>query len=300
MVRRLAGATTVAVAVALCLPPAGGASFNCGLGRSLLRCGEKQALYADSVSWAVGGALDLTLFGSRLPFHLNNPALAKFWQFEAATAVSRYEFEFATLNQLVDPDFEAIAQPTTLPPPLVVAHGIVNRGMAAAMSRLMLAEQQEVVNLGAFFTAMNRATAALTERSRPDWVAWQQSAAAGFAHHAASAIGRVIRGQRAVTHAFVRSRLRFGVGPVDLRLAQRRVRAHGFTAGVTQIMSSLGITPILLAYERTTFLTAGPLPTSYSLSDYLSSSTVITDEKNCALALRQYAARIPAAGRPPS
>ncbi len=288
--------------IALWEPAISGATTasNCSAGRSLLQCGEKQGIYNDAFNWAAGGVLDLVLFETRLPVPLKNPALARFWRFETATALARYGLEFASVQQLTDPDFEHLAPAATLPAPAVRAGGVVTRQMAAAMSRLMLAEQQEVVNLGAFNTALNRATAALIERSRADWVAWQASAAAGFALHAAAAIGRVRVAERALTRSLVHARLLFGVGPVDLRRAQRYVRAHGLARSVTDVMTTLGVPPILLALIKDGFVNAGLGPTSFSLSQYFSSPTVTAGEKRCADALRHFAARIPRAGRPPS
>jgi hypothetical protein len=169
--------------------------------------------------------------------------------------------------------------------------------MATVMTRLMQGEQQEVVNLVAMNTALNRATYALQD-SRPDWSQYQTYMAANFARHAADAISRLIGRQRAVTKALVQRKLMFGVGDADERAAQRSVRKHGFPRGVQQAMVSLGADPLTLAFVKDSFLHAKPVAITYSMSKYLSSSSVITRERQCASALRHFANRIPAVSQP--
>jgi hypothetical protein len=273
-------------------------SVDCSKGRSLLLCSERVAIYNDSASWAVGGFVDLSLFAAHLPLHLNNPALAQFWQYETATAFARYLFEVGIINEGVDEDFEQVAPAARLLAPIVKPTGIVTRQVASALSRLLRAEDQEVANLVAMNTALNRATAARINRSRPDWAAWQEYQAARFARQAAAAIGHVIPAAQRVTQAFVHSGLLFGVGPADLQAAQRRVRAHGFPAAIRRTMSVLGVPPPWIAAGRAIFLQANIGPTSYGLTQYLSSASVIGAEKGCANALVRFAARIPVAPQP--
>jgi hypothetical protein len=276
---------------------AASASADCSLGRSLLQCGEKDALYYDSVNAGIVGFASLDLFRAKRPLHLNNPALAAFWRYQSAAGIARYEYEFSIINQNFDQDFEEVPQAAKLSPPSVKRSGIVTRGMARAMTRLMRAEQQQIVNLAAMNTALDRASAAIL-LSRPDWTRYQTYVAAGFARRAAAAIAAVIPRERAVTKALVRARLLFGVGPADQRAAQRWVRKHGFPGPVRQIMLTLGMNPISIAFTRQAFLSARVGPTTFSVSKYLSAGSVVSNQKSAANALNGFANRIPAVPQP--
>jgi hypothetical protein len=270
---------------------------NCKLGRSLLACSEKVGLYYDSVNSAIGGLGATELFQAPRPLHLSNPALAQFWRFEAASGITRYGFELGIASQSGDQNFEQVQPAASPPAPVVAPHGIVTRRMAGAMTRLMRAEQREDVNLVAMDVALNRATYAL-QASRSDWAHYQAYVAAGYARRAAAAIAGVIPAQRAVTKVLVRARLMFGVGGADQRAAQRYVRRHGFPSRIQQIMVSLGMDQITLAFVRYGFLHAKLGPVTYSMSRYLSSSSLIAKEKQCRGALRHFANRTPAVAQP--
>lgn len=298
---RLAGIVATAAlccAVLLCSAPATvAAAGGCASGRVQLTCGEKLALYYDSVQWAIGGFGALDLFQAPRPLHLRNPALAGFWRFQAAIGITRYEYEFAIINYGVDRAFEQVAPAARLPAPRIEPSGIVTRSMARALSRLLALQQRLVVNLVAMDVALNRATAAQLD-SRSDWARYQTYLAAGSARRAAAAIAAAVDDQRAVTRALVRAGLMFGVGPADQRAAQRAVRRHGFPPAVRQIMVALGMDPITLAFARREFLQAKPTQTTYSLSHYLSSGSVIGYGMQAARALRQFANATPPAPVP--
>jgi hypothetical protein len=293
---RLTGAL-IAVVLLSCAPAASAAGTNCKLGRSLLDCSEKVGLYYDSVNWAIGGFGSLELFEATRPLHLNNPALAQFWRFEAASGITRYEFELGIGSQSGDQDFEEVQPAANPTPPVVKSHGIVTRKMARAMSVLMQAEQREIVNLVAMDVALNRATYALQD-SRTDWANYQTYVAAGFARSAAAAISAEIPAQRALTKVLVHNRLMFGVGPADQRAAQKYVRKHGFPHRIQQIMVALGMNDITIGLVKYGFLHTKLGPITYSMSRYLSSSDVIAKERQCRAALRHFAGRIPAVARP--
>lgn len=287
--------------VALWQPVAGAAAVNCSLGRpvpQLATCAEKVALYNDSVNWAIGGFGALDLFAAPRPLHLNNPALASFWRFEAATGITRYEYEFGIINYSKDQYFETAPTAAHLSAPVIKPSGIVTAHTAHVMSRLLSAEQQEVVNLVAMDTALNRATYALTV-NRHDWANYQAYLAAGFARHAASAIGSVIGRQHKVTKALLHAGLRFGVGPADQKAMQRYVRKHrAFPKAVQQNMLTLGMTPTTLAFAEAAFVKAKPNPITYSMTQYLSSAKVIRAERKAASSLRGFASQTPTAPRP--
>jgi hypothetical protein len=269
-------------------------------GRYLLQCSEKVAAFNDYFIATTTAVLDDELVETKAPLHLSDPALGQFWRFEAsaATACSLLSFEFG--NEISDPNFEAIAPVVQLPKVSVKPDRVVDRRLAATLTRLMQAAQQEVVDLQALDIAMNRATAARYQRSREDWVKWQEAAAAGFASRTASALGRVTKGELAAAKAFARHKLLFGVGPVDLKLAQQTVRKHGFTAKLVATMRSLGMDGAAISLAEQGFRKANPGQQSFSLTDELRSAAVIKEQRAFASSLRGFAKRIPPAGKPPS
>lgn len=276
------------------------AAKSCEKGRTLLQCGEKIGIFDDSYGAAIGGFGDLILFETKLPLPLGNPALSQFWKYQTATSLARVQFESGINNQLLDENIEQVPQRAKLSTPVVHASGVVDRRAAGALSSLLRAEQQQVVNLAAMNTALNRATAAQTTRTRSDWMNYQLSAAGGFALHAAAATRRMIRFQRRAERALVHSNLLFGVGPVDLRLAKRKVRrTKRIARSIATILQYYGITGPLLGTTAEEFLLADLGPTSVSLSQYLGSSTLTLGERHLIRALRHFAARIPHHGRPP-
>ncbi len=280
-----------------CVPGALG-SAGCS-GRRLLTCWEKSKAFADGVNWGNGFVLDVEPFEARLPLHLGNPALAGFWRFETSSAAARAAYEFELQYEIADPNFEQVTTPPALPPPSARRSGIVSRRLAATLTSLMRAEQREIVDLAAMNKALNRATEASYERGRSDWVAWQEAAAAHFASGAAAAIGNVIARQRAATRGFVRTRLFFGVGSEDLKLAHRAMRRHGLARSIRAMMQFFDLTPTMIdflvkKFDRTSFGQS-----SFSLSQILSQSQVIAGERGFQAALRHFADRIPPASRPP-
>lgn len=269
-------------------------------GRLLLTCWEKIQTFNDDVTWTHAAVLDLEPFETRVPLHLNNPALAQFWRFEAATAGARSVYEYTFQSEITDNDFEAIPTVPSLPRPGVHRHRIVDRRTAAAMSRLMRAELSEVLNLKATVTALNRATEATYQRGRSDWLAWQLSAAARFARRTANAVGAVIHDERAVSRAFTRHHLLFGIGAEDLKLGQRRIRKHGLNSSVRATMQSIGMDALTIAFVVHGFETASFGQYSFSLTQFLSQRSTIAGERDFQAALRHFAARIPATSQPPS
>ncbi len=288
----------VALVFVITLPATAGAA-GCA-GRRLLTCSEKAKAFADDVNWGNYFVLDLEPFQTRLPFHFNNPSLARFWRFEASTAGARAALEFELQYEIGDQNFEAIASATKLPKPGVGPHGRVTRRLAAKLTSLMRAEQDEVVNLIAFVTALNRATEASYQRGRADWVAWQQAAAARYARATASAISRLIGRQRAATRGLVGHHLLFGVGSEDLKLAHRGLRRHGLAPSIRSTMTALGMTPDLVQFCVRKFESTSFGQASFNLSQLFSEATAIAGEKGFQAALRHYANRIPPASRPPS
>jgi hypothetical protein len=293
----LLGAVSVSVGSA---SAGAAATKSCQKGRSLLQCNEKIGIYDDSYVASIGGFGDLVLFETKLPLPIGNSALSQFWRYQTATSIARLEFESSIINQETDENIEQISKLANLPAPVVRASGVVDRHTASALSALVRAEQQQVLNLAAMNTALNRATAALITRTRSDWLRYQESAAGGFAIHAAAATQRMIRFQQAAERALVAKNLLFGVGPVDLKLAQSAVkRARSFVPRIAALLTRFGIAPPVLGAAEAEFALANLGPTSVSLSQYLSSSTLIGGERDLIKALRHYAARIPHAGRPP-
>jgi len=276
--------------------PVAGVAASC-TGRSQLSCSVKTALYYDAVNWAVGGFGSLDLFAAPKTVHLNNPALAQFWRFEAATGISRYEFELGIGSQGNDGAYESVVTPAKLSAPVIKPNGIVSHHMAFALSRLLAAEQREVVNLVAIDVALNRNFGA-TVAGRQDWAGYQEYTAALLARQAARAIGQVISRQAAASRALLGAGLKFGVGPADQRAEQRYVRKHGFPAALKQIMLTLGNNAVTLALAKSAFVHARPTSMTYSLSKYLSSANVIADEKKCARALVSFANGVPSVPRP--
>jgi hypothetical protein len=277
------------------------ATKPCQKGRTVLQCGEKIGLYDDSLGASVGGFGDLVLFETKLPLPIGNPALSQFWLYQCATSIARSEFEAAITNQETDENIEQIARRVSMAAPVVRASGVIDRRTAATLSRLLLAEQQQVLNLAGMATALNRATAALVTRTRADWARYQESAAGGFAIHAAAATQRMIADQRAAERALIAKKLLFGVGPVDLKKAQKTVkRQRAFVPNVNNLITRFGLALPQIGAAEAEFVIANFGPTSVSLSQYLTSSTLVGGERALIRALRHYAARIPHAGVPPT
>jgi hypothetical protein len=303
--RLLAGAIAVAISAgvgagaASARVSAASASSTCQ-GRFLLQCGEKQQILADDITWAHAYILDFEMFETKTSLPLYNPALNQFWHFEAATAAARGELEYLLGGEVTDQDFEQLPTILQLPPPSVRPHKVVNRRLARTLSRLMSAEQQEVVDLEALVTAMDRATFARYSASRQDWMRWQEAAAAGFARQMASALGHVISAQKAAAAGLVAKHLFFGVGTTDLKLAQRRVRKHGLARGLLATMQHLGLSANVIANIVKGFISIKPTAISFSLSELLAAPRSIAREQQMQAALRHFAARIPPAGHPPS
>ena len=301
--RFVLGCAVLSAAAAGAASAAGAAaptSNGCQQGRTILQCSEKLEIYQGSYTASIGGFGDLILFETKLPLPISNPALSRFWSYQAATSIAAAELDSSIINQETDDNIEQIATRANLRAPVVQASGVVDSRTAAALSRLLLAEQQQVVNLEAMETALNRATAAQIERQRPDWARYQQSAAGGFALHAAAATGRMITLQKAASQALVAKKLLFGVGPVDLKMAQQTVKkAREFIPMIGSLLLGFGVTTPMIGAAEVQFVLANLGPTSVSLSQYLDSTTLIGGERNLITALRHYAARIPHAGRPP-
>ncbi len=300
---RLAGfaATSLVVCgLGLWQPMADGAAATTGScpGRAALTCSQRTALYNAAVSSAIGGFGALDLFRAPRAQRLGNPALATFWRYEAATGITRYEYSLAIGSPGIDLLFESPVQAARPSAPVIKRNGIVTRSMARAMSQLISAEQQVAVNLVAMDTALNRAAGAVS-RSRADWSRYLAYVAAGFARRTADAIGTVIPRQRAVTKALVRARLMFGIGPADQKAQARYVNTHGFPNAITQIMLKLGMNSVALSYARLGFVHAKPSSKTLSMSQYLSSATVIRNEQTLASELRGFANSVPAASQPP-
>jgi hypothetical protein len=289
--------SSIAVVCALVLwQPVAGAAASC-TGRTELSCSEKTALYYDAVDWGLGGFGSLDLFAAPKTLHLNNSALAQFWNYEAATGMSRYVFELGIGSPGNDGAYESVVTAAKLPAPKINPSGIVNHHTAVALTRLVAAEQQEIVNLVGIDVALNRAFGA-TVAGRQDWAAYQTYTAALFARRAAAALGRVIPRQGAVSRALLGAGLKFGVGPVDQRAEQRLVRKHGFPAAVQQRLVALGNNGVTLALLKSAFVHAKPTAMTYSMSKYVSSPSVISKEKNCARALVSFANSVPSVPRP--
>lgn len=268
-------------------------------GRVLLQCGEKLSLYADLVNSSRAYVLEAELFEAP-QVHVYNRTLAQFWRFEASAAAARVGYETVIGNEFADTNFEAIARRAVLPNPVLSASGKVDRGMARTLTNLIKAEQNEVLNLAAMAVSLDRATAASYLRGRADWTKWQQSTAAGFARRAAGAAAWAITLQRRVTAALLRKHLPFGVGSVDLKLAQRAVRRNGFVPSLVGAMRRLGLTNDSIASFASQFAKADIGQSSYNVSEALSQSDVISGERKLASTLRLFAARIPPASKPPS
>jgi hypothetical protein len=291
-------ATAVILAAALGSAPAGAATCP---GRFLLSCSEKQALFPDAVTWQRGYVLDFEIFETKTSLPLWNRALNGFWRFEAATAAARGELEYGLASEVYDSDFEQLPSVPNLPLPSVRPWGVVNRKLARHMSWLMQAEQRYVLWLDAMDTAMNRATFARYNQTRKDWVAWQESSAAGYAIRAAAALGQVIKQQPVVARELIAKRLLFGVGVTDLKLSQRRVRRHGFARFLVRAMRRLGLTGPAIAHIQSHFVSIKPQGGfSFSLTGLLDSAPLLSKERAFQSTLREFAARIPPAGRPPS
>lgn len=273
------------------------ASAACS-GRQLLVCSEKTQAFTDDVTWTHAFELDLELLEISAPLHLNNPALARFWRFETATAAARGFYEYAFGFQFGDPNFEAAATVPALSRPAVHGSGIVSRRLARALSRLMQAEQKEVLDQEALVISLNRATEASYFRGRQDWVSWQMSQAARYATRTANDISRVIAAQRGATTSLVRHKLLFGVGSADLRYAQRTVRRHGINPGVLSILNQFGLGQQASKFARE-FESANFGQLSFSLSQFFSQPATISGERAFQTSLRHLAARVPAASQPP-
>jgi hypothetical protein len=299
----------VVAAVASCaLAAIGGATATAGApparaacsGRSLLTCDEKTQSFPDTVNWAHAFVLDTELFETSLSTHIHTAALKQFWLFETATAAARAEYEFELGSEILDGNFENGVQPPRLTPPVVHRGRVVDRKLAVQLTTLMQAEQAEVLNLYALDVSMNRATEALYARGRGDWLKWQEAVAAGYARHAAGAIVRVIRAQRQVSRSLVRRKLLFGVGSADLSVARRTVRRQGLSRSLVTLLHSFGFDSSLVSRSADIVRQTDFGTLSFSLSQFFAQPSVFAAENGFRGALSHFAARIPAAQRPPS
>jgi hypothetical protein len=290
-VRGSLAAVTVVCGFALSQSIASGAG-SCP-GRPQLTCSQRAALYNDSVNWGLEGFAGVDLFEAPRTLHLNNPALAQFWRFEAATGITRYMFGLAVGSQGNDLSFETVPQAARLQAPVIRPSGIVGRRLAAALGGLLGVEEQEIANLEAMDIALNRATGATID-GRKDWAGYQVYVAARFARRAAGAMNRLVSRQRAVTKALQRAGLHFGVGEADQRAAQRYVRKHGWPPAINQDMLALGMNSVTLSLAKNAFVHVNAGSATFSLSQYMSSASVIGEQKSCARALLQFAAQTPA------
>lgn len=275
------------------------AQTACG-GRALLTCDEKNQSFPDAVNWSHGFVLDGELFETPLATRIHTAALKQFWLFETATAAARAEYEFGLSSELTDIDFEDVVRPPALPRPVVHRGRVVDRRLASQLSALMQAEQAEVLGLYGLDVSMNRATEARYERGRDDWVRWQEAEAAGYARRTEAAITSVIRAERQVSRSLIRRKLLFGVGSADLNFARRTVRHHGLARPLVALLHTFGFDNSLVLHSAQFFrqTTFGPL--SFSLSQFLAGPSVLAGESGFRAALSHFAARIPAAQRPPS
>jgi hypothetical protein len=276
--------------------PLASAASSCP-GRPQLTCSERAALYNDSVSWGTEGFAAVDLFEARRQLHLNNPALAQFWRFEAATGIARYMFELGVGSQGNDLAFETVPQAARVPAPVIRPSGIVSSRLAGALTTLLSEEQQEIVNLLATDVALNRATGAAIS-GRQDWARYQTYVAAQFARKTAAAMKGLVPRQRAASEALLRAGLKFGVGEADQRAAQRYVRKHGWPSAIDHDMVALGMSAVTLSLAKNAFVHSNAGTTTFSLSKYMSSASVISEEKSCARALLQFAGQTPAAPLP--
>jgi hypothetical protein len=292
-------AWTAVVAAAVVGAFAASAHAACG-GRALLTCDEKSQSFPDAVNWSHSFVLDGELLETPLISHIHTAALKQFWLFETATAAARAEYEFGLASEIADSNFENVVSPPALRAPAVHRGGVVDRKLAGQMTALMQAEQAEVIDLYALDVSMNRATEARYERGRDDWLKWQEAIAAGYARRAAAAIVRVERAERQVSRTLMRRKLLFGVGSADLNVARRTVRRHGLTRSLVAQLHAFGFDDSLVShsaqfYELTDFGTL-----SFSLSQVLGQPSALAAEDEFRGALNHFAARIPAAQRPPS
>jgi hypothetical protein len=295
---RLSISFLAAVAAALTLALAAGPAFGspgCADGRTQFSCTALRALVADSQYWAALSAADTIPIEIPLPVGLANPALRRFWQYETAGAASRAEFEFYAALPAQEPNFETAARPLALRPPAIRPHGVINRRTAGLMTRLLRTEATEAANLYALDLALDRSTAAKLTYNRPDWAGWQLYSAAGFARRAAAALRAEIPLQRAVSAALVARRLLLGLGPADLVLDQRKVRAHGLVPVLRRALKVFGITSP--GGEVSNVLKLRPGPT-YDLSRLLGDGVTLGAERASANQLAAFAASVPRRSRP--
>jgi hypothetical protein len=271
----------------------------CG-GRALLTCDEKNQSFPDAVNWSHAFVLDGELFETPLASHIHTAALKQFWLFETATAAARAEYEFGLASEIADSNFETVVQPPVLPAPVVHRGRVVDRRLAGQLTALMQAEQAEVLNLYALGVSMNRATEARYERGRDDWLRWQEAVAAGYARRTSAAIVRVIRAERQVSRSLIKRKLLFGVGSADLNVARRTVRRHGLDHSLVALLHSFGFDSSLVSHSADFFRGTNFGTLSFSLSQFFAQPSVFAAENEFRGALNHFAARIPAAQRPPS
>lgn len=280
-----AGAATGAAA------PRATATAACA-GRTLLSCSEKDSIYNDGALTGLSYELEASLFELRLPVHLNNPALNRYWRFEVSAAGVLSLDDDLLINQLPDSNFQAIAKPVRLAVPAARASGIVKASVARALNAQMADEQAEVLNVNGMLASLDRATGASYVAGRGDWVSYQRQVAAGFARRAAAAVRRLIGVQRTVAGAFARLGLRFGIGIVDERLTRTKVRRHGLTSVITAGLRRLGVQPSGLTALRQE-VAKGTVNETVNLAVLLDYPTTVSEERAFAAALSSFARTAP-------
>jgi hypothetical protein len=272
-------------------PSAATASTTCG-GRVLLTCAQKQAFFNAEIVASRSFVLDDVLFALKLPLGLSNRALAGFWRQDAAVGAALSFDEGIAYQQFPDSAFESTYTPPTLSVPKVSASRIVDRRAARALNGLIASEQTAAVDVGATVVSLDRATGASLVAGRQDWVPYQHQLAGRWASRAASALTKMIAGQRSVAKTFARLRLRFGISSVDLSLTKQRAKRSGLPGTLVAAMSRLGMDGQAIAFTRKA-VARNPLAGTFVLGPLLASSSTLGPERALVSALRSAAADAP-------
>ncbi len=255
-------------------------------------------MFLDFANSASSFVLDSVLFETPLAGRIHDASLRQFWRYEAADAAARSVLEFALGSEVGDANFEQVYRPPSLPSPHVKREGAVGGRLATSINALMLDQQTETLNVLAMEVSLNRASEARYQRTRQDWMKWQEWMAARYARRAAAAITRALGAQRAVTRALAHKRWLFGIGSADLSFAHRQVRRQGLAGSLQTTMRQIGMDSGAIALSAKTFLKTTFGQQSFSLTRYLVDPKALAFEKGFRSALTHFANRTPAATQP--
>lgn len=289
-----------ALCAALLLALGAPSAWACS-GRASLQCGEKADITGDNAQASENMVLYATIVEAQPHVrYVRDPTLARFWQFETSAAAVRDTLEYLLTHEGTDGAFESVIGRLALPDPVVRRTHYVNGALAGAIRALERDEQAELTALESAIISLNRAHSAEGDRGRPDWAAFQYGAAARWLLHAAAAARRQVSELRNLSRAFVRRHYLFGIGPKDISLSHKRIRAHGLAPSIKAGINAYQLGPDVLANVQAQIEALSVGSFVLNLSQRLADRTALRAKLAYVAALQHFASRTPDAPQPAS